>query len=109
MIACCGIECSGCPALLATMADDDQKRAETAAQWSQEFGADITAEMINCTGCTADGAKFIHCEQGCKIRACCLERNFKTCAECGDYACEQLEEFFGMVPGIRENLEKLRH
>jgi hypothetical protein len=65
--------------------------------------------MINCTGCTADGVKFIHCENGCEIRACCLARNLKTCADCGDYPCEQLEEFFEMVPsGVRDNLEKLR-
>ncbi|MBL7033026.1 MAG: DUF3795 domain-containing protein [Candidatus Delongbacteria bacterium] len=109
MIACCGIECDQCPALQATLANDDQMRAETATEWSKQFGADITQEMVNCTGCTADGVKFIHCLEGCKIRACSLERGFKTCAECNEYACEQLEEFFGMAPGVRENLDKLRH
>ncbi len=108
MIACCGIDCGQCPALHATLADDDAKRAETAAQWSQEFGADIKPEQVNCTGCNAEGVKFIHCTTGCKIRPCCLERGYTTCAECDEFACATLEEFFGMVPGIRENLEKLR-
>ena len=108
MIACCGINCLECPALHATRDDNDQKRAEVAAQWSKEFSADITPEMINCTGCTGEGVKFIHCTTGCKIRPCCLDRNHSTCAECKNYACDILEEFFGMVPGIRDNLEWLR-
>jgi hypothetical protein len=49
-IACCGLDCAGCDARIATLANDNELRTKTAEQWKVQFSADITPEMINCTG-----------------------------------------------------------
>ncbi len=51
LIACCGLDCEKCDARIATLADDNALREKTAALWSKLNGAQITPEMINCTGC----------------------------------------------------------
>lgn len=108
MIAYCGLTCSECPALLATIADDDAKREETAAMWSQEFGAEIMAEDINCEGCLSRGnVLFNHCYD-CRIRTCGMDRDVENCASCADFACDKLSEFFAMVPEAQARLESLR-
>lgn len=53
LIACCGLDCEKCDARIATLADDNALREKTAALWSKLNGAQITPEMINCTGCRA--------------------------------------------------------
>ena len=50
LIACCGLDCEKCDARIATLADDNALREKTAALWSKLNGAQITPEMINCTG-----------------------------------------------------------
>jgi Protein of unknown function (DUF3795) len=67
LIACCGLDCTTCDAYKATILDDNELRAKTAAIWREQFSPDITDEMINCTGCRQEGAKFAHCFQ-CEIR-----------------------------------------
>ena len=69
LISCCGLDCAGCDAHIATMADDNELRTKTAETWKVQFGADITPEMINCTGCREAGVKFAHCSE-CGIRNC---------------------------------------
>jgi hypothetical protein len=45
-----------------------------------------------CPGCAGN-----HKATWCKARACCLERNYATCADCGDHAafedCGKLHNF----------------
>ena len=108
MIAYCGLECHECPALLATRADDDAKRAEVAVMWSKEFDADIKAEDINCVGCLSEGeVVFSHCHV-CEIRKCGMGKGVANCAYCDDYACDKLTEFFAMVPEAKARLDGLR-
>ncbi len=108
MLACCGLDCSGCEAYLATQADDDPRRAEVAKKWSAQYHADIRPEHVNCDGCRADGRKFFHCSDFCEVRKCCLERTLPHCAACDMYACEKLEEFFKQAPQARSALDSLR-
>lgn len=111
IIAFCGINCSECPAYLATQADDDVARAAVVEKWTVEHNAKgLTIEAINCDGCLAVGGKlFGHCSQ-CKIRACGLEHKLDNCAQCGEYeSCKKLQEFFGFVPEAKTNLEKIRN
>jgi hypothetical protein len=108
MIAYCGLDCSKCGAFLATQSNDDALRAKTAEEWSKAYGVDIKPEKINCTGCQSDGVKFDYCENTCEIRKCAHERKVGTCADCGDYACEKLGEFFKMAPNAKESLDSLR-
>ena len=108
MIGCCGIDCAGCGARIATMNDDDAKRAEVAAEWSKMYDSDIKPEQIVCHGCNSKGPWFHYTENLCEIRKCCKEKTHPTCAPCDDFACERLEGFFGQVPDARKNLEGLR-
>jgi hypothetical protein len=108
MIAYCGIDCGGCPALEATQRDDDAQRARVAETWSKEFGADLKPEDINCDGCLTEGDRlFGHCRV-CEIRACSRDRGVINCAVCDDYGCEKLTQIHEMVPEARQILERIR-
>ncbi len=107
MIAYCGLDCYSCPARLAFLNNDNSLRKKTAAEWSKLFGADIKAEHVNCTGCTAEGIKFPHCEHGCVMRKCAMEKGIEHCALCDVYPCEQLAAFFVHAPEAKVNLDTL--
>jgi hypothetical protein len=107
--AYCGLQCDECPAFIATQKDDDRKREKVAAMWSKQFNMNLSAEHINCDGCKANtGRIFGHCRT-CKIRACSSEKGFETCAQCDQYACEDLSAFLMFVPHAKTALEKIRN
>jgi hypothetical protein len=108
IIAYCGLVCSECEAYVATQANDQGALEEVAAQWRAQYNAPgITVEDVICDGCLDNGKKCHHCAE-CEIRACGVERGVVNCARCDDYACEQLEGFFAMVPDARDTLNGLR-
>jgi len=107
IIACCGLNCATCDARIATLADNLELRIQTAEKWKIMYNANITAEMIHCTGCREDGVKFGHCEQ-CEIRRCAISKNFKTCAQCDKLQdCMLLKHIHQHVPEALENLMSL--
>ena len=105
LIACCGIDCENCDARIATVADDNNLREETAKKWREMFNApDITTESINCTGCRIDGAKFGYCND-CGIRQCVQSKGFNTCGDCEELdTCQIVGHVLQNVPGAKENL-----
>ena len=108
MIAFCGINCSSCPAFIATQKDDDDERRKVAELWSKAYDANLKPEDINCNGCISKSEPFFsHC-QVCEIRKCGQERNLKNCAFCEDYACEKLNRLLEMVPEAKNMLEGIR-
>lgn len=108
MIAYCGIICSKCPVYKATQDNDDKARADVARLWSKQYGMDIKLEDVHCDGCLqANGRLFSHCRT-CGIRACGMEKQVSTCADCADYACEPLRLFHSIAPHAGRMLEKLR-
>ena len=108
MIGCCGLDCSECGAYLATQADDDAKREEVAREWTQKHGANFTADQINCDGCQANGRAPEWVANKCPIRKCCTGKALGTCADCTEYACEDLSKFFSPESHPRKNLDALR-
>ncbi len=107
MIAFCGLACHECPALLATKADDDEKRAEVAQLWSKQFNADIKPDEINCDGCQSGGENlFGHCKV-CEIRKCGKEKSVSNCAYCVEYSCEKLGMVFDMMPDAKKRLDDI--
>ena len=108
MIAYCGLDCGECEGYLATQADDDERRAEVARQWSARYNADIKPEQINCDGCRADGRKFFYCSDMCELRKCGLAKGVDNCAGCDEYPCDKLEAFFQVAPQARAALDALR-
>ena len=83
-IAYCGLDCETCDARLATVNNDDLLRLKTAKLWSELNGADITAEMINCTGCRIPGVKTPYCDYLCPIRQCAMKKKVETCGDCSE-------------------------
>lgn len=109
LIASCGINCAECDARTATLNNDNNLREIVAEKWKTEYGnPDITPEMINCTGCNAEGAKIGHCAE-CEIRTCAHGKGFSTCAECYSFEnCETISGFHAYVTLAKENLLLLR-
>jgi len=107
LIACCGLDCVTCNARTATITNDDKLRKETAENWTVQFKADITPEMINCTGCREEGVKFSHCAE-CEMRNCVHSKGFETCADCEKLEdCALLVDLHKFVPEALENLKSL--
>lgn len=91
LIAYCGLDCEKCDARIATINNDKELRKKTAELWSKLNGAKITAEMINCAGCRADGPKTPFCDVICPIRKCAAGRKLITCGNCDKMdQCEKL-------------------
>jgi hypothetical protein len=107
VIACCGLNCATCDARIATLANDNELRAKTAATWKVQFSAGITPEMINCTGCREEGVKFAHCAE-CEIRKCVQSKGFETCANCEKLEdCEITKSLHQYAPEALLNLKSL--
>jgi len=108
----CGLTCSTCPILTATLEPDDVKReslrASIALTGNQKYGLSWTARDINdCDGCKAGGRLFVGCSS-CEVRRCAIERRLESCAYCVDYGCEKLQQCFALDPDARVHLEALR-
>lgn len=86
LIAPCGIDCSICEAYIATKNNDMEMKQKLADNFMKQFNKDIDPSTINCVGCNQDGLHIGFCAQ-CAIRACSVEKGFKTCAECDDFPC----------------------
>lgn len=108
IIACCGLDCATCDARIATLANNDELRAQTAEKWKvQHNAADLTADMINCTGCREEGVKFAYCN-ACEIRRCADAKDFKTCASCDQLdTCDTVKNLHQFVPEALTNLKNL--
>ena len=105
-IAYCGLDCEKCEARIATVNNDDALREKVSKQWSELNGAQITPEMINCTGCRVDGVKTPFCESMCTIRKCAMKNGFVTCGECEKMdSCNQLCTITANNPTALENLK----
>ncbi len=104
LLAYCGIDCAGCPAYIATQANDLEKLTALAAQWF-DGASDYT--IILCDGCKSDQRIMQWCAE-CPTRLCAGERALESCAYCADYGCERLLKVFEMSAEARANLERLR-
>jgi hypothetical protein len=107
-ISVCGLDCAVCPAHLAFLTNDQALREKTAVEWSKAFGAELTADMINCVGCTAaEGVHIGHCYE-CVMRKCGFDHQVANCGECADYGCATIAAFLEKVPPAKANLEAVR-
>lgn len=117
-LAYCGLNCSKCPVLIATIRDDDALRHKTAMEWTdlyavilKSIGLDsLKAEDVNCHGCRSEGVIFSACEK-CPIRPCCQEKSLVNCAGCREYeACDILKGFYSFDVHLpaKKNLDRIR-
>lgn len=108
-IAFCGLDCSACPAYIATQADDQEGLRRTAESWSQGLGIPIKPEDCICDGCQPqEGARVGGYLNECPMRACAMERTYPNCAHCPDYACENLAKFWGQSTESKAKLDSIR-
>lgn len=110
MIVFCGLDCSECPAYIATQENDAARLAELAKKWSNSGFGTFTPQDIVCDGC--HGPRLMKWCRECTIRECSLDRGFRTCAECEEYPCDTLSEIwdkFGDAGAAsKANLDGLR-
>jgi len=106
LIAYCGIDCSECPAYLATQSGDIKEIEKVAKEWSTETMS-FKPEEIRCQGCNQDEEVFSWCSQ-CPIRICCKEKGYENCAHCEEYVCEKLTMTFDKTPAAKERLDEIR-
>ena len=104
MLAYCGIDCSQCPAYLATQADDVEKLTSLAQEW---FEGSTDYSIIVCDGCNSGGRIMQWCAQ-CPTRACVVEIGLENCAHCDQYGCEKLLKVFELSEDAKANLENIR-
>jgi len=108
LLAICGLDCATCPAHVAHMTNDQALREKTAVQWSKDYGAAFTPEMIDCVGCTVTGGPHIgHCAE-CEMRKCGLLKKMENCGRCAEYPCAVISKFIENVPPAKANLEAVR-
>jgi len=107
MIAYCGLNCTECPAYIATIVNDEKLREKTAKLWTELYKHEIRPEQINCTGCKSEGKHFFFCRI-CGIKKCAEEKGHDTCAYCPDFGCEKIEALTQMDPNVKKALEGQR-
>ena len=108
MIGCCGLVCTDCPAYQATQANDAEKIAQIATEWSNQYDANVTPDNVWCDGCLAGGRKCGHCHE-CEVRACAIEKDMANCGVCSEYAdCNTIQNFLKMAPLAKAVLDQMR-
>ncbi|MHA2431115.1 MAG: DUF3795 domain-containing protein [Promethearchaeota archaeon] len=68
IIAYCGLDCTDCPAYIATQTNNINKLEEIAKKWSNEE-MQFKANDILCDGCHSDDRIFKWCKE-CDIKSC---------------------------------------
>jgi hypothetical protein len=104
LMAFCGLDCSQCPAYIATQANDIPKLTSLAQEW---FDGATDHTIILCDGCNANGRIMQWCAE-CPTRTCAVERGFPNCAHCSDYGCEKLMMVFSQSEDAKSNLDRIR-
>ena len=108
MMAYCGIICSDCMSMVATL-KDDQEELEIAAEFSrQEWNVlDATWKNIHCEGCKGVRRLPDICIS-CPIRSCAISKGVDNCAECEKYlGCEKLHGVHRDVPEAKNRLDTI--
>ena len=94
----CGVNCEKCKVYVATMADDDNLKAEVAREWSLLYKNSFTKEKdfivsdMICHGCKSD-IRFGLCKL-CDIPECNIKHNVENCEDCAQFPCERIQRFF---------------
>ena len=104
----CGLICRECEAYQATQAEDADAIAAVAAEWRRRYAIAFSPDDLWCDGCTSSSERTARHTRECPVRCCAMGRGMATCAECGDYRCEQLTRLHRLVPQAHETLEALR-
>ena len=108
MIAYCGIDCSKCKSYIATQSGKSEELEKVANELEKIYRAEVKPEYVICDGCKIDKRHSFFCTNRCKMRHCCIDKDYNSCIECSDFPCNELELEIKNKPEARENLEKMR-
>ena len=108
MIAYCGIDCSKCDSYLATQSGNDEELVKVAEKLSRIYNTEVKPEYVICDGCRAGKRHSYYCTNLCKMRQCCIEKQYNSCIECSEFPCKELQFELNNNPEAKGNLEKLR-
>ena len=108
----CGVDCSSCDVLRATVHGDRQARTRAAklfGKTAQEHWGMKTLDpmILDCGGCRV--TKVQHKGHGrCPIRPCARKRGLSSCGLCPEWRkCERLSGVFADEPRARSNLQRI--
>lgn len=87
-IAKCGYRCDLCPVFKTPLTQADKEDISRA--FAQYFGYQVPPEQIkSCTGCQLMEQPM---DKECFMFPCVRQKGISTCAECDDFACENLRQ-----------------
>ena len=108
IVAKCGLNCTTCPAYVATQNDDLEAKRKIASEWSSpEYP--LVAEELYCDGCGAGGRMLSFC-YACEAYACAAARGLANCAHCAEYGCDKIQRVWSNLGGgeARATLDAIR-
>lgn len=108
MISYCGLDCSQCPAYLATQSGDREALEKVAADWSEQFKMEVPVEGVICDGCKSETGQLSGYCGICEVRACAVGKGVVTCAHCEDYDCETLRGCPGYRAIGKKTLDRIK-
>jgi len=86
-VGACGNHCAGCQDFLVLMKNDNAFCRQVAANLTKEVGREVLPEQVGCEGCWGNIHTALAASLQCKIRQCCDDRGFATCADCANFPC----------------------
>lgn len=108
MIAYCGIDCLTCPSYIATQSGSREELARVAEELARRYRTEVKPEYVVCDGCKAGKRHSYFCDNLCKMRKCCIEKQYDSCIECSDFPCKELRFELDHSPDAEKNLAKLK-
>ena len=109
MMAACGVMCSLCPAYRGQAKGIAHQR-QTVEAWQRIYGLTERPENIACSGCLGSDGDLFHTSGGCAARRCCLTHAFRSCGECPEESCKDLDKAqaaWNEVPEIGASLSRV--
>ncbi len=112
-ISYCGLICKNCTIYLASGETDKSKKQEminnVISLCKEHYGINYKYEDINdCDGCKSEGGRIFFGCRNCKIRKCAIEKDIENCANCSEYACNDLLELFKTDSNAKIRLDEIR-
>jgi hypothetical protein len=99
LMSACGVMCSDCGAYLAASKGPAYQQ-EVADAWRRIYGLEEKAANISCAGCLSPDEQVFHTSVRCTARRCCLNKGFKSCAECPEESCALLARAQSVWDGV---------
>jgi hypothetical protein len=99
VMSACGVLCSGCGAYHAAAKGQDYQQ-QVADAWRRIYDRGEETANISCSGCLGSDEDVFHTSIRCTARRCCLNKGFRSCAQCPKDSCVDLERAQSVWDGV---------